>query len=353
MQQLDLRQRFVHRMALTVLLIGIAGSTMLAFLHQTEAQPHLASLVMPWVLCSLAVIAAAALLLVPRRTRLIMYGFILMAVLMLTISTWVFVLEAGAPNGPKLTQLLPPTLPGLITINLIAIVFLRPRVAFRIGALSWLLIGLPILVHLLQHRELLATARGQEMLVLLGPAMLLILVLIPYQREAEKRLQDLTRDELRARALAERDPLTDLFNRRAFEEMLIDRIAESRDGVQLILFDIDHFKRINDTHGHAVGDQVLRDVVARAAAQLSRGAQLARWGGEEFVLLARADDDASLAERLRLSIAAKPIPPAGKVTASFGVTLVRRTDTPEAVFERADRALYVAKSAGRNRIERA
>lgn len=212
-------------MALTVLLIGVAASTMLALLHRTEIQPHPYSLVMPRLLCAFALSGVGALLLLPKRTRLVMYGFIVANVFLLAVGSWTFVSEAWGPDGRDLTKTIPPILPGLITLNLVTIVFLRPRVALRIGAVSWLLIALPILVLLLRQRELLTTARGQEMLVLLGPAMLVILVLIPYQREVERRLGDLKRDELRSRTLAERDPLTDLFNRRAFEEMLIDRIA--------------------------------------------------------------------------------------------------------------------------------
>ena len=237
-------------------------------------------------------------------------------------------------------------------MNLIAIAFLPPRLALRLGALSWLVVGLPVMIHLLLHPAELATARGQEMMLLIGPTMAPILGLIPYQQEVARRLTDLRRNELLARTLADRDPLTDLYNRRAFENLLIDRLAEARSGMQLILFDIDHFKRINDSHGHGVGGQVLVAVAARAASALSRGDHLARWGGEEFAVLARIplDQPLALAERIRATIADSPFDSVGKVSASFGVTAVHASDTPQAAFERADQALYRAKESGRDRV---
>ncbi len=155
--------------------------------------------------------------------------------------------------------------------------------------------------------------------------------------------------------LAQRDPLTGLGNRRSFNEVLEREMARARrDGseLSLALFDVDHFKAVNDEHGHQVGDQVLRSV-ARALAGDVRGADLAsRYGGEEFVVLlpgASADRATHTAERLRLAVADAPSPVA--VTISAGVaTFPTHAATGAQLVALADHALYEAKRGGRNRV---
>jgi diguanylate cyclase (GGDEF)-like protein len=123
------------------------------------------------------------------------------------------------------------------------------------------------------------------------------------------------------------------------------------------MFDVDHFKQVNDCYGHAVGDQVLRHVT-RVAANTVRGTDtLARYGGEEFVLVAAETDRSEalrLAERVREALRSSDVPlnqVALRVTASFGVALMRAEDTePEDVLRRADEALFAAKFAGRDRV---
>ncbi len=156
--------------------------------------------------------------------------------------------------------------------------------------------------------------------------------------------------------LATTDTLTGIWNRRHFEELVA---AETQRGgrygepLSLLLFDIDHFKTINDTHGHLVGDQVLIALSHRVRDQLRGVDVLARWGGEEFVVLLPHCDGAraqQLAEKLRALIAAEPFPGAGRVTSSFGVAEYRPPESADAWLDRADGALYQAKAAGRNRV---
>jgi two-component system cell cycle response regulator len=155
--------------------------------------------------------------------------------------------------------------------------------------------------------------------------------------------------------LAQRDPLTGLGNRRSFNDVLEREMARARrDGTDLglALFDVDHFKAVNDEHGHQVGDQVLR-CVARALEGDVRGADLAsRFGGEEFVVLlpgASADRATHTADRLRLAVAASPAPV--PVTISAGVaTFPAHAATGAQLIALADRALYEAKRSGRNRV---
>lgn len=171
-------------------------------------------------------------------------------------------------------------------------------------------------------------------------------------RGYQRRLED----------MASTDKLTGALNRQVFD-MIYDRemrTAERRDTqTGLIVLDIDHFKTINDTHGHQVGDQVIRGVSDTIARTIRRSDTLCRWGGEEFLILA-PDCDAAGAERLaeavRHTLAATAIPCSGltlTVTASLGVAVARPGEPQDAVVKRADDALYRAKTGGRNRVDAA
>lgn len=178
-------------------------------------------------------------------------------------------------------------------------------------------------------------------------------------------LEDVTQrvaDEEELQRLASTDPLTGLLNRRRFLERLTEeharfqRVPERPYG--LLMLDLDHFKRINDGHGHAVGDAVLRHVAQVMLHTLRRADVVGRVGGEEFAILlpdTPPAEAAALAERLRLALAHQPLPahlPPLTLTASLGLDTVRPADlSHEALLLRADHALYAAKQAGRNRCE--
>ena len=161
--------------------------------------------------------------------------------------------------------------------------------------------------------------------------------------------------------LATIDPLTTLMNRRAFLESLAIELARSeRHGhpTSLVLLDVDHFKQINDRFGHGTGDAVLAATGKLLRSFARKGDVIARWGGEEFLLmLYNSSPEGALvaAERLRRAIEqmsvfdgdAKPI----TITASLGVAGYRRGDLSETLIDRADRAMYEAKSSGRNRVQ--
>jgi two-component system cell cycle response regulator len=179
------------------------------------------------------------------------------------------------------------------------------------------------------------------------------------RRRYQERLRENYEQSL---SLALTDSLTGLFNRRylgAHMARVLGRIGETHKPVAAILFDIDHFKRVNDTWGHAVGDEVLKEVAARVSRNLRNFDMVARFGGEEFVIVmpdASVEAAAMVAERLRLRIADEPFQvsaPVGtiEVTISLGVTATEdaREDADEMI-RRADRALYAAKAKGRNRI---
>jgi diguanylate cyclase (GGDEF)-like protein len=162
--------------------------------------------------------------------------------------------------------------------------------------------------------------------------------------------------------LATIDPLTSLENRRSFMEQAGVEIARSRRydlPLSLVLLDVDHFKAINDSRGHAAGDHVLASLGTLLASELRTCDVAARWGGEEFVLLLPNTDCSGgcvLAERLRAAIEALDIrheAQAIRVSASLGVAELLAGESPESLVDRADRAMYAAKVGGRNRIEAA
>ncbi|HSB11608.1 MAG TPA: sensor domain-containing diguanylate cyclase [Blastocatellia bacterium] len=153
------------------------------------------------------------------------------------------------------------------------------------------------------------------------------------------------------------DALTGLYNHRYFQDRLDreTRLADRNDdSVSLILLDLDHLKRINDSHGHRAGDAALRHVAALMKSGVRDVDICARYGGEEFVLiLPQCDREGAMdaAERLRGSIASAPVKGVGQITASFGVaTYPSGAKSKEELVEMADRAMYLAKAAGRNRV---
>jgi diguanylate cyclase (GGDEF)-like protein len=182
---------------------------------------------------------------------------------------------------------------------------------------------------------------------------------------AGRRILDLHAELLAAReALREqatRDALTKLWNRSSIFEILDRELARAaRDGmpVGIVLLDFDHFKAVNDTHGHIAGDSVLRESAARLLSTLRPYDALGRYGGEEFLVVLPGCDAGgtqSQAERMRLAIMATPMEiPGGSLvqTASFGATVAYsgHFDSPEALIRTADEALYAAKNRGRNQV---
>jgi diguanylate cyclase (GGDEF)-like protein/PAS domain S-box-containing protein len=154
------------------------------------------------------------------------------------------------------------------------------------------------------------------------------------------------------------DPLTELFNRRHFSAVLRERLSRPGARIAVAMGDVDHFKAINDQHGHAVGDHVLKTIARRLRQATRPDDVVARWGGEEFcILLHDVDDDnqlLALAERLRLSIQTDPISVGRSthlaVSMSVGAARVLHSrERPEELLATADVALYRAKDAGRNR----
>jgi diguanylate cyclase (GGDEF)-like protein len=342
-------ERLRHRASLLLLVVAALASFCAAGLHHFAQDPDHVDRFVPLLLGLGFALLAAMLWLRPHWNERLLHLTLTLATLGLALPSGWHVWRAWQPGASPLVESLPPLAPTLIPLVLGMTVFLRPQVALRMALLAWVLIAIPILLHLFAHPQELVSPRGQELAIVLGPVTLLVLAFIPLHRGLERRSAALQAERERMQALAERDALTGLYNRRAAEAHL-GTLQRDATRTELILFDVDHFKAINDRHGHGIGDAVLCEIATRCAEALGGDGVLARWGGEEFLVLAPISDGASIAERLRATIAARDFTPVGRVTASFGTTRLRHDDSSAAALLRADEALYAAKAAGRNRV---
>jgi diguanylate cyclase (GGDEF)-like protein len=164
---------------------------------------------------------------------------------------------------------------------------------------------------------------------------------------------------------SECDALTGLLNRKSFEDALFhvmpteaeqapERRRDANTSYWMGMVDVDHFKQVNDVHGHSIGDEVLLLVGRTLRTNLRSLDRVFRFGGEEFVFLIRCtDEEAAMqtVERLRIKMENTPFPRVGQVTVSVGLTAVRFNDSPTSINERADLAVYYAKQHGRNQVQ--
>lgn len=173
---------------------------------------------------------------------------------------------------------------------------------------------------------------------------------------AYKYEQARSRQETMLRHSAECDPLTGLLNRRGFSAIsgsVVRHALHSQQSFAVVLFDIDDFKQVNDTQGHDAGDQLLKEFAALLQ-QYTRSTDLiARWGGEEFILLlthSDLDGAHAVTEKIRSAISDYPFT-AGSHTASFGIAFHEQNESMDATINRADQAMYQAKRNGKNKVE--
>lgn len=183
----------------------------------------------------------------------------------------------------------------------------------------------------------------------------LMLHVVEMEKETERVKAHMEEERLKART----DTLTGLPNRAAYDDHLnkeFERWVRYQQGFSVAVGDLDFFKRINDTYGHLAGDKVLRLVSRVLVKNLRSSDFIARFGGEEFVILmpsTTAEEGEKAIEKLRQAISKSPFNFHGQpvtITISFGVTQTQESDTKDALFDRADAALYKAKQEGRNRI---
>ena len=269
-----------------------------------------------------------------------------------TVSQWwidehPMTLDLEAPDFRNATQIAfstgPKAEPGLHTIRIERIELTGKLISastFRLGIIAvWMLsvFGYLVLDGLLKRNQLRLSAASQNSL---------------------QRLNESLRLETRSLAeIARTDPLTGALNRKglADELMRIVRLGEGQTfPMTLVFIDIDHFKRINDAHGHDTGDQVIHGLAQLVRSAVQRDDLFARWGGEEFLLVFRDTPGLKgrdIAERLRERIASAQWPDALRVTCSFGVAEWHRGEDLSDGIKRADEAMYRAKQEGRDRVE--
>lgn len=287
---------------------------------------------------------------IPRRWLEIILCAGVGGALLLKLIQAVYLLPAGAPFGREVAEfaLWIPTYFGL------AFLWFGIRGGRRIG-LSFL--GAVVLIVL--PAEALNAASSPEgfyvlgMLLLASAAALLVLHVFG-------RVLTLGDEERRAiEHLTMLDHLTGIANRRGLSAKLNEELARAsryEGSFCVLLLDVDHFKQINDRHGHQVGDEVLMEL-ARLLERESREADtVGRWGGEEFLVIVpevEKAEAAALAARLRGAIDANDFPSSVSVTASVGVASYKEGDSLDDIVKRADDALYRAKERGRNRVETA
>ena len=318
-----LRDTMRWRVALVLGVLVIALMVVLGITNTRLGLPDTALLA--WVVLGCSALAVGGLLVLPRRLggTLFFSVIVLMLVGAMAFGAWV-----GRPMQ-HWAYILPPVLIFLLSAG--------PALA---GMIAFGVFASACLYGLVPGIDVIRFSSGYGLLVCFMYTYALL------QERAASML----------RYHSDHDALSNCLNRRTFNEA-VDQLGHARSGEQrctFLLIDIDHFKAINDQHGHLVGDRVITHVAAALGHELDAGTPLFRYGGEEFAVLmagATLDDGLSLAERLRAAIAATDFQGV-RVTVSIGVAEWRRAQgsIPSALAQ-ADRALYAAKRGGRNRVQ--
>lgn len=344
------RDQFIHGASLATLALTSVAAGCASVIAWLDPVRKPMDMVIPPVMC--AVFLGLLILLVqqPRRVGFLMRIALLTTLAALVAPAFFYTWQASVTPGLRLIDTYPPVAALLLVLMVMAMVYLPTWQGVTIVALGWLLVALPVLAYLLSHPLELRTPRGADLLMTYGPVFFIFVVLLPVQRGLNGRIQRLVSEQARMEAMVNRDALTRLYNRR-FAELVLEDLIARHVPAGVIMFDMDHFKAINDTHGHPVGDRVLQQVSLCCQKLMRKSECLARWGGEEFLVVLPEVDAPSLqalAERLRQSIAQLSIEPIAQVSASFGITLIQSNDTFAGVLQQVDQALYRAKNQGGN-----
>ena len=281
----------------------------------------------------------------------------------LTMAQSLFSITSAACGYGMTDGLRGATFPMLMIVLVFGMFHLRGNLVLWVSAYALLAFGLSMAVMASLKPQIYPPAIELGHFLMLAFTLPAVAVLARRLGRIPQRLVDQKTDLTQAltliQAMATRDDLTGLLNRRHMQTLLeqeTQRSLRSGRGYCVALLDIDHFKRINDTHGHAAGDTALRNFAAAAQDAIRTADVLARWGGEEFVvMLAETRMPAALAgmERLRSRVEALEILVEGQVlrlTVSAGLTEHKMGDSLTHTLDRADKLLYQAKAQGRNRV---
>jgi diguanylate cyclase (GGDEF)-like protein len=278
---------------------------------------------------------------------------LLVAALAILVSPW-----PAAWYGMTMSAVALTMYPTLVCVG--AVIGWRTRDRYAIYFLAgWVPMMLGSMLRAVQAAGLVHVGSAVTYLYTLG----VLLQAVVLMGGLADRLLRARRERDAARHVAERDALTGVLSRRALDERLHGLVADTKagnGGVALLFLDIDHFKAINDTYGHATGDVVLREVARHIGAELRARDALGRWGGEEFVALlpdAGIEEARAMSERVRRMVAERAVAVGTfevAVTISIGLAVLDPArDDALTLVARADAALYRAKANGRNRVESA
>ncbi len=311
----------------------------------------------------------------PLSAVLLAFGWVLLrrpawavraalTLLVLLEAWWVVValvrIDAAPDPDAAWAALLPTPLLGVVVCLVVGFLFQRTRTALVHGSVYAVVFTAVVAVAMGQRSD---GADGVWLAVRYGVYLGVFLVLFLVLSRAKEHVTTAVADAAQADATASRmrdmaylDELTGLGNRRRLLDELGYQagLVGAAHPVGVVFFDLDHFKEVNDTHGHELGDRVLRVVAEVARGTVRDGDLLARLGGEEFVLVAPGTDHAQavqLAERLRANLPAELSAAVGvRITASFGVTAMEAEESATSVLRRVDELMYRAKQAGRDRV---
>lgn len=263
------------------------------------------------------------------------------------------------PHEASLEALLLDFAPWMASVFIFAFVALRTAVALPASIAVYVaMLAMAVAYANAYGFERISRTEANLLTQIFGVANAFTITMLYFLSRTKEELAKERTERTLMSKLAHTDELTGLANRRFILQALqhaIDRSARDGSRVAVVMFDLDRFKAINDTHGHATGDAVLRRVSELSRETLRTSDELGRYGGEEFLVVAYGGDlDAAthLAERLRVAFEADRRPDQPSFTASFGVAVHRPGEPITAVLARADMALYAAKARGRNRVVR-
>lgn len=344
------RQQFIHRASLVTLSLTALAAACATVIAWSAPVRQTMDMVVPPALLVVFLILLVLQIVRPARNGIIMRTALFAAFCALAAPAWFYSLQATRTPGLRLVDIYPPAASPLLLFAVTAMIYLPLRQGALAVLLGWLLVALPVLVYLLSHGQELATPRGADLFMTYGPVFVMLVVMLPVQRGLTGKIRELVAEQARVEAVANRDALTGLYNRR-FGELFLQDMLQRGALAGVIMFDMDRFKAINDTYGHPVGDRVLREVAECCQRLLRKSECLTRWGGEEFLVVVPDVDVASLhelAQRVRKAIAGLKIEPVPQTSAAVGTTLLRAGDDMAEVLKRVDQALYRAKDLGGN-----
>lgn len=341
-------------MALLALLLMSSSALVMLFLHHPSANHHLDA-VRWWAALSVGGLAVITLLIRTGWSERLRDPSLTLVQMAWTITSGaVAYVLAGEGRG---------VVPSMLAMILFfGALGLSPRQVVGIGLYAMAAFSVAVVVSPRFYAttfDVMDGAYAAMILIVLAGCMVVNLRVQQMRQRLDRQREALAEALAENRALAMRDELTGLYNRRAMVELIQLECRRRRRGQGTLLFamiDVDHFKRVNDHHGHAMGDHVLRVFADALRANVRETDVLARWGGDEFLLLLSDIEPRSaqtLLERTREAIAALPVPnapPGLRLSMSAGLALHLPHSSPQETLERADQALYAAKDQGRNRV---